>query len=76
MKQAYLEAITLIERLHRHFLDALRSELDRMGLTDGESYTMHLFFAHRESAGCSFGIRTNVELLNDEAIVTASLPCD
>ncbi len=34
MKQAYLEAITLIERLHRHFLDALRSELDRMGLDD------------------------------------------
>ncbi len=34
MKQAYLETITLIERLHRHFLDALRSELDRMGLDD------------------------------------------
>ncbi len=34
MKQAYLDTITLIERLHRHFLDALRSELDRMGLDD------------------------------------------
>lgn len=34
VKQAYLDAITLIERLHRHFLDVLRSELDRLGLDD------------------------------------------
>jgi len=34
VKQEYLEAVTLIERLHRHFLDALRSELDRMGMDD------------------------------------------
>ncbi len=34
MKQVYLDSITLIERLHRHFLDVLRSELDRLGVDD------------------------------------------
>ena len=34
MKRAYLDAVSLIERLHRHFLDVVRSELDRMGVRD------------------------------------------
>jgi DNA-binding MarR family transcriptional regulator len=34
MKRAYLEAVGLIERLHRHFLDVVKSELDRMGVRD------------------------------------------
>ncbi len=34
MKQVYLDAITLIERLHRHFLDVLRAELDRLSVDD------------------------------------------
>lgn len=34
MNHAYREAFSLIERLHRRFLDVLRSELDRMGVED------------------------------------------
>ena len=34
MDHVYREAFSLIERLHRQFLDVLRSELDRMGVDD------------------------------------------
>ncbi len=31
---AYYESIQLIERLHRHFLDVLKVELDKKGIQD------------------------------------------
>ena len=34
MDQDYLEAIKLIERLHRQFLEVVKIELDRMGVAD------------------------------------------
>lgn len=34
MEQDYLEAIKLIERLHRQFLEVVKIELDRMGVVD------------------------------------------
>lgn len=34
MKQIYLETILLIERLHRRFLDVVKSELDRLKVED------------------------------------------
>ena len=34
LKQTYLVAIRLIERLHRRFLDVLKAELDRLGIED------------------------------------------
>ncbi|MEX2450672.1 MAG: winged helix DNA-binding protein [Rhodospirillales bacterium] len=34
MKKEYLELTGLIERLHRRFLDVLRTELNRMGIKD------------------------------------------
>jgi DNA-binding MarR family transcriptional regulator len=34
MKAAYLETIGLIERLHRHFLEIIKLELDGMGVHD------------------------------------------
>ena len=34
MKQSYLESIRLIERLHRRFLDVIKTELDRLGIED------------------------------------------
>ena len=33
VKQNYLETIRLIERLHRRFLDVIKTELDRLGIT-------------------------------------------
>ena len=34
MLQAYLESISLIERLHRQFLDVVKAELDGLGMRD------------------------------------------
>lgn len=34
MSQPYFDIIRLIERLHRHFLDVLRTELRRLGVED------------------------------------------
>lgn len=34
MKEIYLESILLIERLHRRFLDVVKSELDRLKVED------------------------------------------
>jgi len=34
MKQVYIELILLIERLHRRFLDVIKSELDRLRIED------------------------------------------
>ncbi len=34
MKKIYLESILLIERLHRRFLDVVKSELDRLKVED------------------------------------------
>lgn len=34
MKQLYVETISLIERLHRRFLDVIKTELDKLGIDD------------------------------------------
>ncbi len=34
MKDEYLEAIRLIERLHRQFLEVVKGEIDRLGIRD------------------------------------------
>ena len=34
MKHSYYEAILLIERVHRHFLEVVKADLDRQGIQD------------------------------------------
>ena len=34
MRHSYYEAILLIERVHRHFLEVVKSDLDRQGIQD------------------------------------------
>lgn len=34
MKQAYIEAFRLLERVHRQFLEVIKAELDRVGVQD------------------------------------------
>lgn len=34
MKQIYVDTISLVERLHRRFLDVIKTELDRLGVDD------------------------------------------
>ena len=53
-----------------------RIDLGRLDLIDGETYTLQLFFAHRADGGSRFNLRTNLELWNDGAILSVSLPFD
>jgi DNA-binding MarR family transcriptional regulator len=34
MKQAYLESFRILERVHRQFLEVIKTELDRLGVQD------------------------------------------
>lgn len=34
MRHAYYEAVLLVERVHRHFLEVVKTELDRRGIQD------------------------------------------
>ncbi len=38
------------------------ADVDRLGLTDGETYWLHLFYAQRYSSASQFNIRTNLDL--------------
>jgi fibro-slime domain-containing protein len=51
-------------------------EMDRLGLTDGETYKIQLFYAHRDPTEASFNLTTNIVLLTEKVHLTASLPCD
>ena len=49
MKDQYLITIRLIERLHRRFLDVIKSELDRLGIEDiNNVQTLILFNINEE----------------------------
>ena len=49
MKNSYLETIRLIERLHRRFLDVIKTELDRLGVEDiNNVQTLILFNINEE----------------------------
>jgi len=41
-------------------------EIDRLGLQDGDVYTMQLFFAQRTGGGSQFNLRTNIELWSNQ----------
>ena len=34
-----------------------------LGLTDGETYPLHIFFAERQMTGSNFRVKTNIELV-------------
>ena len=49
VKQSYLETIRLVERLHRRFLDVIKTELDRLGIEDiNNVQTLILFNINEE----------------------------
>jgi DNA-binding MarR family transcriptional regulator len=49
VKHSYLETIRLIERLHRRFLDVIKTELDRLGVEDiNNVQTLILFNINEE----------------------------
>jgi DNA-binding MarR family transcriptional regulator len=44
MKQSYLSLVLLIERLHRRFLDVIKTELDRLGIEDINNVQMLILY--------------------------------
>ena len=44
VKTLYLDALTLVERLHRRLLDVIKDEFDRMGISDVNSVQALLLF--------------------------------
>lgn len=44
MSEEYLNIVRLVERLHRHFLDVLRTELRRLGIDDINAVQALLLF--------------------------------
>src|SRR5260221_14146763 len=49
LKPLYLEALTLVERLHRRLLDVIKDEFDRAGRSDVNSVQALLLFTIGES---------------------------
>ena len=47
-------------------------EVDRLGLTDGETYSLKLFYAHRASASAPFRLRSNIMMHTTRDIITTS----
>ncbi|MCI0676164.1 MAG: fibro-slime domain-containing protein [Phycisphaerales bacterium] len=53
-----------------------RVNLDRVDLVDGRTYQMNFFYAQRNSALSTFGFQTNMDLICDQPIQTASAAID
>ncbi len=58
LKPLYLEALTLVERLHRRLLDIIKDEFDRSGGADVSSVQALLVFNIGETAVCKGELRT------------------
>src|SRR5829696_1322041 len=57
-KTLYLDALTLVERLHRRLLDVIKDEFDRMGRSDINSVQALLLFNIGESELTAGELRT------------------
>ncbi len=58
MKPLYMEALTLVERLHRRLLDVIKDEFDRAGRSDVNSVQALLLFNIGESELTAGELRT------------------
>ncbi|TNE38838.1 MAG: MarR family transcriptional regulator [Alphaproteobacteria bacterium] len=58
IKPLYLEALTLVERLHRRLLDVIKDEFDRMGRSDVNSVQALLLFNIGDSELTAGELRT------------------
>ena len=58
LKPLYLEALTLVERLHRRLLDVIKGEFDRSGRSDVNSVQALLLFNIGESELTAGELRT------------------
>ena len=51
-------------------------DMTRLGLVDGQKYTLDIFHAERQTNGSNFRFQTNIELEDPPLISTITLPCD
>jgi fibro-slime domain-containing protein len=51
-------------------------ELDRLGLTDGQTGVLHLFYAQRNATSSTFRLRTNIELTSAGRIAVGTAGYD
>jgi fibro-slime domain-containing protein len=51
-------------------------DLNRLGLIDGETYTLDFFFAERHRTQSNFRIQTNLELIGDTSVPTINAGFD
>lgn len=51
-------------------------DMDRMGLTDGQKYRLHFFYAQRNSSVSMFRMRTNLDLIPETAPIQMSMGTD
>jgi DNA-binding MarR family transcriptional regulator len=58
LKPLYVEALSLVERLHRRLLDVIKDEFDRTGLNDLNSVQALLLFNIGESEMAAAELRT------------------
>jgi fibro-slime domain-containing protein len=51
-------------------------DMDRLGLVDGNIYTVQMFYSQRSTATSQFKFKTNLDLITDEMVVQYSGPAD
>ena len=55
MKEGYFKSVTMIERLHRLFLEVIKVELDRMEIRDINNIQCLILYHVAREQGCSSG---------------------
>jgi fibro-slime domain-containing protein len=53
-----------------------RIEVDRLGLSDGQTYELQLFYAQRNPSTSSFRVLTNLDLIAEQSPISMSSACD
>lgn len=48
------------------------ADLDRLGLFDGEIYTLRFFYAQRTNSASAFKVRTNINMITSEGVIPDS----
>jgi fibro-slime domain-containing protein len=72
----YVDGKLAIDRNGLAAVNEQVAEMDRLGLVDGEIYTVHLFYAHRQSSEAILRLRTNIPIWGETVVVELGWPCD
>ena len=73
---AFIDTRLVIDIGGHHYPRREFVELDRLGLVDGETYRLDMFFAERRTNGSNCQLNTTLLLQNNGRLVTFSAPFD